>query len=129
VRAGPNEQSGMSVVSPRRGELFWVSLDPTIGSEIAKTRPCLVISNDLGNRYSDRVIVAPITASGLSRIYPYEVLVKAGEGGLAEDSKVMLDQIRSVDKRRLGRRIGALRHELMRDVNHAIRLSLAVDRD
>ena len=119
----------MSVITPRRGELYWVRLDPTIGSEIAKTRPCLVISNDVGNRYSDRVTVAPITASGLNRIYPYEVLIKAGEGGLIEDSKVMLDQIRSVDKRRLGRRIGILRHELMHEVNYAIRLSLAVDRD
>jgi mRNA interferase MazF len=129
VRAGPNESPSVSASFPRRGELYWVSLDPTIGSEIAKTRPCLVISNDIGNRYSDRVTIAPITASGLSRIYPYEVLVKAGEGGLDRDSKVVLDNIRSVDKRRLGRRIGALREGLMRGVNRAIRLSLAVDRD
>ena len=114
---------------PRRGELYWVDLDPTIGSEIAKTRPCLIVSNDVGNQYSGRVIVAALTSSGLSRIYPFEVLVPAGDGGLAEASKVLLDQIRSVDKRRIGRRIGSLSPTLMRAVNRAIRLSLAVDRE
>jgi mRNA interferase MazF len=106
-----------------------VDLDPTVGSEIAKTRPCLIISNDIGNQFSDRVIVAPLTSQGLSRIYPFEVSVPAGDGGLTDASKVLLDQIRTVDKRRLGRRIGALPTEAMRAVNRAIRLSVAVDRD
>jgi mRNA interferase MazF len=109
--------------------LYWVDLDPTIGSEIVKTRPCLLVSNDVGNQFSERIIVAPLTSGGLRRIYPFEVLVQAGEGGLAESSKVVLDQIRSVDKRRLGRRIGSLTPETMRAVNRAIRISLAVDRD
>jgi mRNA interferase MazF len=116
----------MSVIFPRRGELYWVDLDPTIGSEIAKTRPCLIVSNDVGNQFSGRVTVAPLTSSGLHRIYPFEVGVPAGTGGIAQDSKVTLDTIRSVDKRRLGRRIGALSPNLMRDVNRAIRLSLDV---
>ncbi len=87
---------------PRRGEVYWVQLDPTIGTEIAKTRPAVIISNDIGNEYSARVIVAAVTSQHLDRIYPFEVLVEAGEGGLAQRSKVLLDQIRSVDKRRLG---------------------------
>ena len=119
----------MSVMFPRRGELYWVNLDPTIGWEIAKTRPCLIVSNDIGNQFSGRVTVAPLTSSGLHRIYPFEVRVPAGEGGLAQDSKVTLDSIRSVDNRRLGRRIGALGSNLMRDVNRAIRLSLDVERE
>ena len=114
---------------PRRGELYWVDLDPTIGSEIAKTRPGLIISNDVGNQFSDRVIVAPLTSRAIDRVYPFEVLVPAGEGGVRETSKVALDQIRTVDKRRLGRRIGALSDTSMRAVDRAIRLSLAVDRD
>jgi mRNA interferase MazF len=118
----------VSVNFPRRGELYWVNLDPTIGSEIAKTRSCLIVSNDIGNQYSDRVTVAPLTSSGLHRIYPFEVRVSAGEGGLAQASKVTLDNMRSVDKRRLGRRIGALGPDLMHDVNRAIRLSLDVER-
>ena len=111
---------------PRRGEIVWVALDPTVGTEIAKTRPAVVVSNDIGNRYSDRVIVAPLTSQHTERVYPVEVLVPAGEGGLPHASKVLLDQIRTVDKRRLRARIGTLSEGRMRDVDAAIRLSLAV---
>ena len=110
----------------RRGEIYWVSLDPTVGSEIAKTRPGLIISNDVGNQYADRVIVAPITSAGASKVYPFEVKLEAGEGGVDKPSKVLLDQIRTLDKTRLGRRIGALSQERIEQVNAAIRLSLAV---
>ncbi len=111
---------------PHRGELYWVSLDPTVGSEIAKIRPALVISNDIGNQYADRVIVAPITSGSLGKVYPFEVHLIAGEGGLSKESKVLLDQIRAVDKSRLSKHIGALTPERMEEVNRAIRLSLAV---
>lgn len=111
---------------PRRGEIYWVNLDPTIGSEIAKTRPAVIISNDVGNQYADRVIVAPITSGGLARVYPFEVAVLAREGGLSHDSKVVLDQIRTIDKRRVGQRIGALPRACMMEVDQAIRISLAV---
>lgn len=111
---------------PRRGEIYWINLDPTVGTEIAKTRPALIVSNDIGNQYSARVIVAPITSQGVDRAYPFEVLVPAGEGGLDRTSKVVLDQIRTVDKRRLRDRIGALPPEGMLEVDRAIRLSLAV---
>ncbi len=111
---------------PRRGEVYWVHLDPTVGSEIAKTRPAVIISNDIGNEYSQRVIIAPLTSGGLQRVYPFEALVPAGEAGLAETSKVLLDQVRSVDKARLRERIGALSSDRMLDVDRAIRLSLAV---
>lgn len=111
---------------PRRGEVYWVNLDPTVGTEIATTRPAVIISNDLGNEYSARVIVAPLTSRGTGRVYPFEVLIPAGEGGLTETSKVALDQIRAIDKRRLGQRIGVLTASRMRDVDQAIRRSLAV---
>jgi mRNA interferase MazF len=114
------------VSEPRRGEVYWVQLDPTVGTEIAKTRPAVVISNDVGNQYSERVIVAPTTSRHTERVYPFEVHVPAGEGGLPQESKVLLDQIRSVDKRRLGRRLGTLPPDRVREVDEAIRISLAV---
>jgi len=114
------------VSEPRRGDIYWVALDPTVGTEIAKTRPAAVISNDIGNRYSDRVIVAPITSQHTDRIYPFEVVVPSGEGGLQHTSKVLLDQLRSVDKLRLRSRLGTLPPERMLEVDQAIRVSLAV---
>jgi mRNA interferase MazF len=114
------------VTPPRRGEIYWVDLDPTVGSEIARTRPCVIVSNDLGNQYAARVIVAPFTSGNTDRVFPFEVLVLAGEGGLDRASKVCLDQLRTVDKRRLGRWIGSLPAPRMDEVNRAIRISLAV---
>ncbi len=111
---------------PRRGDVYWVKLDPTVGTEIAKTRPAVVISNDLGNRYSARVIVAPLTSKHTDAVYPFEVLVPVRESGLNETSKILLDQIRSIDKRRLDGRIGALLPERLLEVDRAIRLSLSV---
>lgn len=111
---------------PKRGELYWVNLDPTVGTEISKTRPALIISNDVGNQYAGRVIIAPISSGGKGKIYPFEVGLKAGEGTLSQRSKVLLDQIRSVDKSRLGNKIGVLTSKRMKEVNRAIRLSLAV---
>jgi len=111
---------------PKRGDIYWVQLDPVIGSEISKTRPALVISNDIGNEYSDRVIVAPITSKGLSKIYPFEVAIPKGVAGLEEDSKILLDQIRTVDKTRLAKRIVRLSPEIMFKVDRAINLSLGL---
>ena len=111
---------------PRRGEIYWVHLDPAIGSEIRKTRPALIVSNDVGNEYAPRVVVAPLSSHGIDRVYPFEVLVPTGEGSLTRASKVLLDQIRTVDKARLASRIGALSPEHMLLVDQAIRLSLAV---
>ncbi|MCC7262344.1 MAG: type II toxin-antitoxin system PemK/MazF family toxin [Candidatus Latescibacteria bacterium] len=111
---------------PKRGEIYRVSLDPTIGTEIAKTRPALIISNDIGNQFSERVVVAPITSQNTEKVYPFEVLIPAGEGGLTQASKVLLDQIRSIDKQRLKKRMGMISSERMVAVDQAIRLSLAV---
>jgi mRNA interferase MazF len=111
---------------PQRGEVYWANLDPAIGSEIAKTRPALIISNDVGNQYAARVIVAPISSGGLGKVYPFEVHLNPGEGGLSKESKILLDQIRTLDKSRLGEQIGALGAERMEEVNRAIRISLAV---
>ncbi len=111
---------------PRRGEVYWVNLDPAIGSEISKKRPAVVISNNVGNEYAGRVIVAPVTTKGGDRVYPFEVKLEKGEGGVKEASKVLLDQIRTVDKSRLSTKLGALGPPTLEKINRAIRLSLDV---
>jgi mRNA interferase MazF len=110
---------------PKRGEVYRVKLDPAIGSEISKTRPAVIISNDTGNRYSDRVIVAPLTSKGLDKVYPFEVKVLQ-EDGVSDASKVLLDQIRTLDKSRLGKQKGELSPNEMAEVDAALRLSLNI---
>ena len=113
-------------VVPRRGDVFLVSLDPTIGAEIKKTRPAVVIQNDPANRRSPITIVAAITSRFETSLYPTEVLVRPPEGGLTADSVVLLNQIRSVDTGRLVRRLGILGAERMREIDRALLLSLGL---
>jgi mRNA interferase MazF len=87
----------------KQGDIYLVSLEPTLHTEIGKTRPALILSIDEMNEHSPRVIVAPVT-SNISKIYLHDVFVPKGEGGLIKDSKVMLDQLRSIDKLRLTER-------------------------
>lgn len=114
-----------SALIPKRGELYLVSFDPTLGAEIQKTRPALILQNDIGNRHSPVTIVAAVTSNVLRR-GPTSVLVPVAEGGLTVDSLVLLNQIRTVDKRRLGKRLGVLRSETMKQVDQAIMISLAL---
>jgi mRNA interferase MazF len=114
------------VVQVRRGEVYLVSLDPTLGAEIRKTRPAVVVQNDLANRRSPITIVAAVSSQFEERLYPTEVFVRASEGGLRADSVVLLNQIRSVDKGRLVRRLGALKAETMREIDAALLLSLGL---
>ncbi len=114
------------VIQPRRGEVYVVSLDPTVGAEIKKTRPAVVVQNDPANRRSPVTIVAAITAQFEEPLYPTEVLVRAPEGGLTVGSVVLLNQIRSVDKARLVRRLGVLKTETMKEVDRALLLSLGL---
>jgi len=90
-----------------QGDVYLVNPDPTVETEIGKTRPGLVISINAMNHNSPRLIVAPITSS-TGKIYPFEVFVPRGTAGLERDSKIMLDQLRSLDKKRLVKKIGAL---------------------
>ena len=91
-----------------------------------KTRPALVVQNDIANRYSPITIVAAITSTVDPRPRPTKVLVKAAEGGLSVDSMVLLNQIRSVDKRRLLKRLGKLSPGTMEDVNRALLISFGL---
>ncbi len=113
---------------PKRGSVYLINLDPTIGAEIKKTRPGVIIQNDVGNQYSSITIIAPIT-SGKKSIYPIEVEVKADEGGLEKNSLILLNQIRAIDKRRLGKFLGNLKSATKKKVNRALITSLEIDCD
>jgi mRNA interferase MazF len=106
---------------PRRGEIWLVEFDPGRGHEIKKTRPAVIIQNDIGNRYSPVTIVAAVTSKLSPTPYPVEVVVAPSKGnGLTLPSAIQLGQIRSVDRERLVKRLGALDPATMRRVDEAI---------
>lgn len=109
----------------RRGDIFSVDLEPAQGAEQGKVRPALVIQNDIGNRYSPTIIVAAITSGGQTR-FDVNVVVKAPEGGLRNDSTILLNQIRTVDKMRLGRYWGYVSPRTMDAVDEALKISLGL---
>lgn len=110
----------------RRGDVFYADLNPVVGSEQGGRRPVLVIQNDVGNRFSQTVIVAAITSSLGKKPYPTEVRLAAGAGELTKDSAIRLDQIRTIDKQRLTQFLGHLDASLMRLVDEAIQISLGL---
>ena len=111
---------------PKRGDIFIVNFDPTIGSEVGKTRPALVLQNDIGNHYSPVTIVAAISSHFDEVIYPTEVLITPPEGGLSEKSVIVLNQIRTIDKKRLIKKIGELNSKSIEKVDRAIGISLGL---
>lgn len=111
---------------PRRGDIWLVNFDPTLGAEIRKTRPALIIQNDVGNRSSPVTIVAAITSTQ-KKPYPFQVRIKAGEGGLDVDSVVTLNHVRSIDAQRLIRKLGHVSKQTMTAVDKAIVVSLGID--
>ncbi|MDD5746522.1 MAG: type II toxin-antitoxin system PemK/MazF family toxin [Candidatus Omnitrophica bacterium] len=110
---------------PKRGEIYLVCLDPTVGSEINKTRPALIISNDINNHVAQTVTVIPITSS-TEKIYPFETPVSSHESGLPEDSKVKCNQIRTVDKNRLVKLLGKVSKEKLNEVEDSLRVHLGM---
>jgi mRNA interferase MazF len=112
---------------PRRGEIYLVDFDPGRGHEIQKTRPAVIIQNDIGNRHSPVTIVAAVTSKLSPTPYPVEVGVTPNKGnGLTLPSAINLGQIRSVDRGRLVKRIGALDVATMRQVDDALKISLGL---
>ncbi len=103
-----------------------VNFDPTVGREINKTRPALIVQNNIANRHSPVTIVAAITSQFEAPLYPTEVIIKCGEGGLSIDSVVLLNQIRSIDNARLIKLLGSVRRITLQKVDQALQISFGL---
>lgn len=111
----------------KRGEIYYANLSPTVGSEIDKRRPVLVVSNDANNRAANTVTILPIT-SNVTRVYPFEVLLNPEDSGLSKPSKVQAQQVRTISKQRISSdAVGSFSEEIMQLVNAALKLHLDVD--
>ncbi len=111
---------------PRRGEIYLVRFNPTVGHEIRKSRPAVIIQNDLSNRYSPITIVAAISSQFSEPPFPREIIIEPEESGLSKRSAVIANQIRSVDRERLIRRLGQLSATSLRRVDEALKISLGL---
>ncbi|HEY9061948.1 MAG TPA: type II toxin-antitoxin system PemK/MazF family toxin [Pseudobacteroides sp.] len=110
----------------KRGDIFYADLSPVIGSEQGGVRPVLIVQNDIGNKYSPTVIAAAITSQINKAKLPTHIEIGAMEYGLAKDSVILLEQIRTIDKMRIREKIGRLDEELMDKVNDAISISFGL---
>lgn len=108
----------------KRGELYYADLSPVVGSEQGGIRPVLIVQNDVGNKFSPTVIAAAITSQINKAKIPTHIEVKASDVGLPKDSVVLLEQLRTLDKRRLKEKIGALDIKKMKMVDSALLISL-----
>lgn len=120
--------SALRMGSPmKRGEIYYANLSPTVGSEINKKRPVLIVSNDANNRAASTITVLPIT-SNITNIYPFEIKLARTDSGLPKDSKAQAQQIRTLSKERIpGRAIGKIGAAKMLQVEAAIRIHLGLN--
>ena len=112
----------------KRGELYYADLSPVVGSEQGGVRPVLVVQNDVGNKYSPTVIAAAVTSKINKAKLPTHIELPSNSYGLAKDSVILLEQIRTLDKRRLKERIGELSESTMTRVDRAILISLGFEK-
>lgn len=111
----------------RRGDIYYADLSPVIGSEQGGLRPVLIVQNDIGNKYSPTVIAAAITSKLTKSKLPTHIDIYGDKVGLAKDSVILLEQIRTIDKKRLKEKMGHLDSEVMTMVNNAITISFGLD--
>lgn len=111
----------------KRGDILLINFEPVKGSEQGRIRPALVIQNDILNKFSPLTIVAPLTSKIYEKEYPTNVFIKKEDSKLNDNSTVLLNQIRAVDKRRIIRKLCTLDNFLMNKVNLAIKICLAID--
>ena len=110
----------------KRGEIYYADLSPVVGSEQGGVRPVLIVQNDVGNKYSPTVIAAAITSQINKAKMPTHIEVDASEYGLAKNSVILLEQIRTIDKKRLKEKIGSIDDDLMEKVNDALVISFGL---
>lgn len=110
----------------KRGEIYYADLSPVVGSEQGGIRPVLIVQNDVGNKHSPTVIAAAITSKQEKSKLPTHISVQASTCGLAKDSVVLLEQVRTLDKRRLKERMGELDSGAMQQVNDALQVSFGL---
>ncbi|MCC2865690.1 type II toxin-antitoxin system PemK/MazF family toxin [Ihubacter massiliensis] len=110
----------------KKGDLYFADLSPVIGSEQGGVRPVLVVQNDVGNKYSPTIIVAAVTSQKNKANLPTHVEIAADGNGLSKNSVVLLEQLRTIDKKRLKERIGTLDHDRLPDVDEALGVSLGI---
>ena len=113
----------------RRGDIYYADLSPVVGSEQGGIRPVLIVQNDVGNKYSPTVIAAAITSRTDKSKLPTHIEVYADKYGLARDSVILLEQIRTIDKKRLREKMGHLDEDVMNRVNSAITVSFGLAED
>ncbi len=113
-------------MSVRRGEIYYADLSPVVGSEQGGVRPVLIVQNDVGNKYSPTVIAAAITSQKEKSKLPTHIEINAQNCGLAKNSVVLLEQIRTIDKKRLKERMGMLDEDAMYRVNSALSISFGL---
>ncbi|MBQ1553238.1 MAG: type II toxin-antitoxin system PemK/MazF family toxin [Clostridia bacterium] len=111
----------------RRGDIYFADLSPVVGSEQGGVRPVLIVQNDVGNRHSPTVIAAAITSRLGKTKLPTHIDINAEKVGLERDSVILLEQIRTIDKRRLGEKMGHLNDEVMGEVNAALNVSFGLN--
>ena len=110
----------------KRGDIYLAALDPVVGREIAKTRPVVVVSNDLNNEHGGTITILPLTSQRLKKVYPFELLLSKGDANLPKKSKIKADQIRTLDKSRLIKRFGKLSEKQINLIGKAIKIHLAL---
>lgn len=111
----------------KRGDIFYADLSPVVGSEQGGVRPVLIVQNNIGNRFSPTVIAAAITSQKAKANLPTHIRLQANDSGLARDSVVLLEQIRTLDKRRLKEKMGSLDNRSMSMVDQALSISFGLD--
>ncbi len=114
--------------TPLRGQIWLVNFDPTIGAEIKKTRPAVIVSNDINNQYAATVTILPVTDKG-QKTYPFEVHITSKLSGLTKDSKIKCQQIRTVDKSRLVKVLGEVTSAEINQIEKALLIHLGVEEE
>jgi len=110
-----------------KGDVVSVDLEPIIGSETGKIRPCLIVQNNINNEHSPTTIIVVITGRDrFKKKYPTHVWIDKGEGGLTKDSVIQCEQIRTIDKRRITKKLGSVNNDCLQKVEEAIKITLAL---